>query len=206
MAITTYSELQSAIGNWLNRSDLTTNIPDFIALAEADMARRLKHWRMENRSTAILDTQYSALPYDFIEPVRLFITSGDTYKLEAESQAQLLDRRSQAANTTGRPEYYTITSGAIEVFPTPSDSYTLELLYVSKIPTLTDSNTSNWVLQYSPDCYLYGALMHAAPFLEEDQRLGIWGALYDKAIDEINSENESAKFGGTGLRVKIKSY
>ena len=206
MAITTYSELQAAIGNWLNRSDLTANIPDFIDLAEADMCRRLKHWRMERRSTATFDTQYSALPSDFIEPVRLFITSGDTYKLEAESQAQLLDRRAAAANATGRPEYFAITAGSIEVFPTPSDSYTLEMLYLSKIPALTSSNTSNWVLQYFPDCYLYGALMHAAPFLEEDQRLGIWGALYDKAIDAINSENESAKFGAAGLRVKIRSY
>ena len=31
MAITTYSELKTAVGNWLNRDDLTSVIPDFIA-------------------------------------------------------------------------------------------------------------------------------------------------------------------------------
>lgn len=206
MAITTYSELQSAIGNWLNRSDLTANIPDFIALAEADMDRRLRHWRMENRSTAVLNSQYSTLPTDFIEPLRLFITSGDTYKMEAESQAQLLDRRAGAANATGRPEYYAITSGSIEVFPSPDSDYTLEMLYVAKSNSLSVSNTSNWILQYHADCYLYGSLVHSAPFLEEDRRLAVWGALYDKAIDAINQDNEGAKFGGSGLRVKIRSY
>ena len=35
MAITTYSELQSAIADWLNRSDLTSVITSFISLGEA---------------------------------------------------------------------------------------------------------------------------------------------------------------------------
>ena len=32
MALTTYSELKTSIADWLNRSDLTTQIADFIAL------------------------------------------------------------------------------------------------------------------------------------------------------------------------------
>ena len=206
MAITTYSELQASISDWLNRSDLTSQIPDFIALAEADMNRRIRHWRMEKRANAELDTQYSTLPADFIEPVRLSITSGDTYKLEAESQAQLLDRRAQAGNTSGLPKYYALTSGNIEVFPSPDSNYTLEMLYVSKIEGLSGSNSSNWILQYFSDCYLYGSLVHSAPFLEQDQRITIWSALYDKSIAGINGQNENAKFGGSGLRVKIRSY
>ena len=202
----TYQELKDQIINFVNKPDIDQTVDTFIDLAEADMSRRIRHWRMERRSTAILDTQYSALPDDFIEPVRLSITSGDTYKLEAESQAQLLDRRAQAGNTTGLPKYYAITGGTIEVFPSPSSEYTLEMLYVSKIQPLTSSNTSNWILQYFPDCYLYGALMHTAPFLEEDQRLTVWSALYDKAIEAVNNENGNAKFGGSGRRVKIRSY
>jgi hypothetical protein len=206
MAITTYSELQASISDWLNRSDLTSQIPDFIALAEADMNRRIRHWRMEKRANAELDTQYSTLPADFIEPVRLSITSGDTYKLEAESQAQLLDRRAQAGNTAGLPKYYALTGGNIEVFPSPDSNYTLEMLYISQIEALSGSNASNWILQYFSDCYLYGSLVHSAPFLEQDQRISIWVALYDKAIDGILGQNENAKFGGSGLRVKIRSY
>ena len=202
----TYQELKDQIINFVNKPDIDQTVDTFIDLTEAELSRRLRHWRMERRSTAILNTQYVPLPADFIEPVRLSITSGDTYVLEAESQAQLIDRRAQAGNTTGLPRYYAIIDGTIEVFPSPDTDYTLEMVYVSKLQALTSSNTSNWVLEYFPDAYLYGSLMHTAPFLEEDQRLSVWSSLFEKAVEGINQENANAKFGGAGLRVKIRSY
>jgi hypothetical protein len=39
MSITTYSELQTAVANWLKRSDLTATIPDFIRLAKCASSR-----------------------------------------------------------------------------------------------------------------------------------------------------------------------
>ena len=93
MAITTYAELQAAIADTLNRDDLTSAIPNFITLAEADMQRRLRHWRQEKRSTAEIDTQYSAIPADFLEAIRFYITSNDTRPLELISQSELLDRK-----------------------------------------------------------------------------------------------------------------
>lgn len=202
----TYQQLKDQIINFVNKPDIDQTVDTFIDLTEAELSRRLRHWRMERRSTAILSSQYVPLPSDFIEPVRLSITSGDTYVLEAESQAQLIDRRAQAGNTTGLPRYYAIIDGTIEVFPTPDSDYTLEMVYVSKVQALTSSNTSNWVLEYFPDAYLYGSLMHTAPFLEEDQRLTVWSSLFEKAVESINQENANAKFGGAGLRVKIRSY
>ena len=133
----TYQELKDQIINFVNKPDIDQTVDTFIDLTEAEMSRRLRHWRMERRSTAILSSQYVPLPSDFIEPVRLSITSGDTYVLEAESQAQLIDRRAKAGNTTGLPRYYAIIDGTIEVFPTPDSDYTLEMVYVSKVQALT---------------------------------------------------------------------
>ena len=42
MALTTFSGLKSSIADWLNRSDLTTQIADFIALTEADFNAKLR--------------------------------------------------------------------------------------------------------------------------------------------------------------------
>jgi hypothetical protein len=206
MAITTYAELQTTIANFLDRSDLTSIIPTFIDLCEADMSRKIRHWRMEQRSTAELDTQYSALPADFLEPIRLSITGGSTYTLEMESQAQMSNRRMQNLDTGGRPRYYAMTDGKIEVYPSPDATYELEMVYHAKIPALADDATSNWVLSYHPDAYLYGALIHSAPYLVEDARTQIWSALYQSAVDGINIDNEKAKFGGSGHRMKIRSY
>ena len=206
MSLTTYAELQTTIADFLNRDDLTSAIPTFITLAEADMSRNLRHWRQEKRSTAEIDTQYSAIPADFMETIRFYITSGDTAPLELISQAQMLDRRYRNADTSGQPHYYAITAGEIEVYPTPDGTYDAELYYFSRIPALSDSNTSNWVLEYFPDAYLYGALVHSAPYLKEDPRIQVWAALLKNAIDGINRESEKSKFGGSGRRLKIRSY
>jgi len=206
MAITTYTELQSAITDFLNRDDLSSVAPTFISLAEADIQRRVRHWRMEKRSTAELDTQYSAIPADFVEVIRMYITSGDTKPLELISQGELLDRKRKNLNTSGSPSYYAITAGEIEVFPVPDGTYDLELYYISRIPALSDSNTSNWLLEQYQDAYLYGALVHSAPYLKDDARTQMWAALYQSAIDAINLEGEKSKFGGSGLRMKVRAY
>ncbi len=124
----TYAELKEEVVNFLNNMAAEQTVDTFIDLTEADMSRRVRHWRMEKRSTAILDTQYSALPNSFYEPIRLSITSGDTYRLELAGQADMMERRERGSAVAGRPKYYEITDGPIAVYPTPNDDYTLELV------------------------------------------------------------------------------
>ncbi len=206
MPITTYAELKTNIADFLNRDDLASISSTFISLAEDDLNLRLRHWRQEKRSTAEIDTQYSAIPADMLEIIRFYTTSGDTRPLELISQAEMLDRKFRNLNTSGQPAYYALTAGEIEVYPVPDGTYTSELYYYSRIPALSDSNTSNWVLDYYSSAYLYGSLIHSAPYLKDDARIQVWAALYQSAIDAINAESEKAKFGGSGRRMKIRAY
>ena len=206
MPITTYAELKTNIAEFLNRDDVTAISSTFISLAEDDLNLRLRHWRQEKRSTAEIDTQYSAIPADMLEIIRFYTTSGDTRPLELISQAEMLDRKFRNLNTSGQPAYYALTAGEIEVYPVPDGTYTSELYYYSRIPALSDSNTSNWVLDYYSSAYLYGSLIHSAPYLKDDARIQVWAALYQNAIDAINTESEKAKFGGSGRRMKIRAY
>ncbi len=206
MALTTYDELKASIADTLNRDDLTSVIPDFITMAEAGLNRTLRHWRQEKRSSAEIDTQYSAIPADFLEVISFHISSGDYRSLELISKAEMLDRRYKSGDTSGKPAYYAITAGEIEVYPTPDGTYDAELYYYSRITALSASNTSNWVLEYFPDVYLYGSLVHSAPYLKDDARIQVWAALYQSALDAINMESEKSKFGGSGRRMKIRSY
>lgn len=206
MAITTYSELQDAMLAWVNKQDIAQSLPTFISLAEADMQRKLRHWRMEKRSTATLDTQYSTLPTDFLEPIRLLLTGNKPTRLEMIGVGELAERRQNVVDTSGAPRFFAIVDGKIEVHPQPDGDYTLEMVYYSKIPALTTSNTSNWVLENHVDAYLYGSLLHTAPFLGDDPRLQTWSALYESAINAINAESESTKTGGAGRRIQIRSY
>jgi len=207
MAITTYAELKTAIADFLNRDDLTSAIPNFIALAEADFNRKIRHWRMEGRSSATIDTQYSGIPADWLETIRFNIsTDSGTQRLELISHAEMAERRHQKDDTAGTPQFYAMSGGQFEVAPTPDESYTADLLYYQTIDALSDSNTSNWILTYHPDAYLYTALVHSAPYLNEDQRATTWAALSQSAVDGINQSDNEARFSGTGLRMKIRSY
>tara|TARA_Y100000114_G_scaffold89535_1_gene83077 strand:- start:392 stop:1012 length:621 start_codon:yes stop_codon:yes gene_type:complete len=206
MALTTFDELKASIADFLNRDDLTSVIPDFIKLAETKINRELRHWRMEKRATAQLDTQYTALPSDFLQPIRFVITATDVSALEQTSALQISKLRDANNDAVGRPTSYCILDGAIEVHPTPDTTYTLEMLYYETIDPLNAQTASNWVLTNYPDAYLYGSLIHSAPYLQDDARMASWAALYEKAIGDINSESERSKTGGAGRRIKIRSY
>lgn len=194
MALTTYSELKTAVANFLNRDDLTSVIADFVTLAEAQIQRDLRHWRMEARTTATASSQYTALPSDFLEPIRLHLQGKDK-ALEPMSVNEMQDRRYDDDDTAGVPTHYALTAGQIELWPTPGDSYTLEIYYRADLAVLSDSNTSNWLLSEAPDVYLYGTLVQSAPYLVDDARLLVWKGLYADAIAKMQASSDRAKFG-----------
>lgn len=206
MALTTYNELKASIADTLNRDDLTTQIPDFITMAETQINRDARHWRMEDRAVATVDSQYTALPVNFIEPVRITIPADRSYTLELVGPFEISKLRQDNSNTIGRPQFYAVVDGAFEVFPNPDTDYTVELVYYETIPHLSSSLQSNWVLEYFPDVILYGSLLHSAPYLQEDSRVQVWGSLYQAAISAINFEGERARSSGSGRRIKIRSY
>ena len=136
MALANYDDLKASIADFLNRDDLTSVIPDFITMAEAGLNRQLRHWRMEDRATAVLDTQYTALPTNFLEPIRMSLSAGNTHTLELVGVQEITDLRANALNTSGRPRYFAILDQSIEVYPAPDSDYTIELVYYETLPSL----------------------------------------------------------------------
>ena len=106
MALTNYSELKSSIADFLNRDDLTSVIPTFISLAEAQFARDLRHYKMENRATGTIDTQYMTKPSDWLETIRIHLTSNNTRALDLVSAQTMADKRSGNLDTSGVPRFY----------------------------------------------------------------------------------------------------
>lgn len=204
MAISTYAELQTAIGNFLLRDDLTSVIPDFITLAEAQIKRDVRHYKMHKRQEATLDSRYSALPADWIETRRIEITrNSKPHRLQLASIDDMLQMR-ESADTSGAPRYYSHTDEGIELFPTPDDEYDVEIYYFGTVEALSDSNTSNWLLTFAPDVYLYGSLIHSAPYLQEDPRAQTWGSLYMSAVANLNTQSRQSMWGGSGKKKSMR--
>lgn len=201
-----YAQLQSNIADFLNRSDLTSVIPTFIGLAEAQMERALRVRQMVGRSTAEIDTQYSALPPDFLEAKTFkVISSRPIQPIEFVTPEQMDGMDQMNASAPGIPKYFTIIGNQIRVSPTPDSTYEVELVYTTRLPKLSNSNTSNWLLQSSPDAYLYGALMQAAPYLKDDERITVWGTLYNTAVEAIKVADQNASASGL-IKARVKPF
>jgi hypothetical protein len=99
----------------------------------------------------------------------------------------------------GKPEYFSIVGNQLEVIPSPDTEYSAELTYYAKITALSDANTSNWLLAYAPDLYLYGALLEATPYLKDDERLVVWGQLYIASMEDIVVADQRASVATTPI-------
>ena len=205
MALTNYTGLKTSIADFLNRDDLTSVIPDFVALAEAQINRDVRHWRMEARSSGQQDPadEYMQIPADWVETIRLHLTGTGTSVVNLVSRDAMADKRAAQENAAGTPRMYTHADGQFQLYPTPDATTNFELLYYQKIPSLI-TNTDNWLLLEAPDVYLYGALLHSAPYLAEDARLAVWAQLYSAAIQRLNQTSEDAMFSGSGLTLKVR--
>jgi hypothetical protein len=206
MALDTFSGLKSSIADWINRDDLTSVIPSFIVLAEATFNRTIRTRDMVQRATASLDTQYTELPADFLQMINIQLNTATPMKLSFVSNEQADDLRSTYFAAANEPKYYSIVGQTFEVIPSPGGEYTVEMSYYKKIPTLSDSNTSNWLLTKSPAMYLYGALVQSAPYLRDDDRITTWGTLYKEAFNDLMLEEQRSNFSGTTPRMRARSY
>lgn len=205
MAITTYAELKTAVGDWLNRSDLDSVIPNFISLAEAQFNRSIRHRKMVTRADATLDTPYFAVPNDWLQTIRFQLNTNPATPLLFVTPEQALEE-SMVYSAGQQPLFYTTIGQQFQVVPTPDTSYEAELLYYAKIPALSDSATTNWLLTESPDIYLYGALIQSAPYLKEDDRINVWAGLYQRLIDDMMLADERARIGSSKLKTRIRTF
>ena len=134
MAISTKAELHTAVANWLNRSDLTSRIPEFISLAEAQLNRLVRTREMLTRSTTSTNAQYVALPSDFLEMLNVELTSTDpSRRLLYATSDRSDDYRQQKSDKAGIPVHYTIEGLTLQLNPTPDINYTVQMNYYQDI-------------------------------------------------------------------------
>ena len=200
--ITNYATLQSAIADYLNRADLTSQIQTFIQFCEADLNTRLRSREMIVNATATSDGQFVALPPNWLEAINMMIVGGQSpLRYITPDEADTIIK----AQTYTSTRFYSMTTGVIELVPPAVDDITIDMVYYGKIPALSDANTTNWLLTKAPDVYLYGALTHAAPFLMDDQRMPVFSQIYLARVQSLQDESQKALHSGSPLISRPRS-
>lgn len=208
MALSTYNELLESIADWLNRvgsPEVAARAADFVALAEARFARDLRVRQMVKRATAPLDAGFVTLPGDWLQAKNVQLNAGGRpYKLEFVTLEQADEIRADPGYDASRPRFFNVTGNQLEVVPTVDGTAEIEMAYYAKIPALGASQADNWLLQQWPDLYLYGSLVHSAPYLRDDERITTWATLYDRAMGEIQLADERATHSGSVLKTRTR--
>lgn len=165
MATATYTALLTRIADMAARSDIDTLIPDWIGDFEAKANRWMRERRMQGRSTASVNAEFSELPTDYAETISLSLaTTTETWKIDAVPPAVLESYALE--DVTGRPRLYAVVGTELRFFPVPDQAYTATLNYFTKLDALSGSQATNWLLTDAPDAYVQGVM---AGFHEWDQ-------------------------------------
>jgi hypothetical protein len=196
MSITTYAELQAAVGNWLDHSLFAARIPEFIALFEAAANRRLRVREQEATATLTPTSGAVALPSDYLAWRRITWTGAPRVELQYVHPSYL--QAAYPSSPTDVPRIFTIEGTTLKV--RPLDGTPLELDYFQKIPALSDAAPSNWLLAAHPDVYLFGSLVEAEMFGVNDERAPAWKARRDETFDEIEKLTNKTR-GAGAMRV-----
>ena len=204
MALSTYTELKTTIANWLNRTDLTSEISDdFIVLTEADLNAKLRIRQMHDQATITINEETESVPTGFLQVRDFYILSnGQKFPMTFISPAQM--DAVKASSTTGVPSSYTILGSTFRFAPRPDSTYSGILNYYKKFDPLTSSNTSNYILADHPAVYLYGSLFHAANFLGgfDPNQVQQWSQMYQTALERIELNDREDAYSGSPLQIR----
>lgn len=193
MSLSTYSGLKASIANWLNRTDLANEIPDFIELAENRISHELRIPAMEKTILLNVNSEgYATLPSDFLEAKDVFWNYEPLDRIPPAQLYRMVDR-------SGPPEAFARETYRLKFYPTPTvtESDEMRMIYYYDPGRLTDEAPTNVLLSTAAELYLFGSLVQAAVFLGTDlAQKDAWEAEYQTALARITKHAREAEYGG----------
>lgn len=201
MAISTYSELKTAVANWINRTNLTSYVPDFIALGEARVYRECARIRgTETAVNSVIASGVIAVPTDYHSMKHLYIDNTPVQFLKRKTAAWIYENY-PVRSSDNMPKYFAEDAGNIIFGPYPDSDYTVKGTYYKRLPALSDSNTTNWFLTNAPGLILFASLEEAEPFMKNDDRIELWQGKYGQLKQALLDEEATEQFSGGPLEM-----
>jgi hypothetical protein len=203
-SIVDYTSLQTAILAWLARAsdaDLVTQAPTFIQLFEASIkGNPLFRVREEEQlDTDTMSGQTYALPTGFLEARSLKLNTNPYQFLDYVTPGVFW--QTYPSNYTGRPKVFTIEASNLLFGPSPDSAYTFDFLYL-KFTGLSAGSPTNWLILNYPNIYLWGSLIEAADYIDNDRQIAKWKARLDEAISRLEKADWRSRWSGSALVMK----
>jgi len=196
MAIDSYDNLQTTVAKFLKRADLTALIPDFIMLAETKLNRRLRTAQQRTSFTVTPSSQNVSIPSDSEEIYRV-LWNGATLPF-------ISDNFSATNAAVSQCNFGYSIEGTKLVLQVPQLGSQLVIQYFQELEALSDTNTSNWLLEDQPDIYLYATLLEASLYVRDDDRTTLWGGLLEQIVSDFEESDKRSQRPNQALVMKAR--
>ncbi|MCA1403700.1 hypothetical protein I6F26_03670 [Ensifer sp. IC3342] len=194
MTISDYASLLVDASEYSGRENIAHLYPRFLGLAELKLNRALRDAGMEVTDEIALIDGEGTLPADFLEAREVKNASG--IPIRAVSLQQLT---SSYMDRSGTPAGYAIVGDTIRVRPVSNQDLTIT--YYAKVPPLTPSNPTNWLLAKAPDAYLYALVNEIAIWAKDVDGATAAQQLMMLAISGLKIQDERARWGNAQVVV-----
>ena len=199
------------VGSGLTNTDATTlnvnstgavsvvKAPGATALAAGDLLAGTGYVAYYNGTNWVLMPERGVpLPTDFLSLRRLYLDSDPKRSLDQLTPGDLAAK--WASSQTGQPVSFAIEADTMVFGPRADTTYTGKILYWRKIPALTSTNTTNWLITNHPGVYLFGALFEAYRFSRDVDEAAAAFAQFSALVAGLQRANDGDRYGA-GLLV-----
>ena len=186
MALGTSAEIKAAAADWLNRTDLTSQIDDFFSMSLSEATRRLDLALGEN----VVENSISS---DQATAKRILELQGslDVISITDEKGNRLEEVPFQQyrsyVETGSSACVFAYVGGYIYIGSPPSEGDKFTIQYKE----LNNFNYTNYQvggLVAIPTIILYGILMYACTYLKDDNRIAVYKQKFDELILDWNRQ------------------
>lgn len=207
--VTSYSTLQTAIGDWLARGDVVTQgfIPNFIQAWEEDFYREPRNFGrfMEASFAGTIASSVLTVPSGYLGLKYAYVNASPASRLDRVSLNQLYGTYPRNREV-GRPLWLARDLETFVFGPAPDADYDIAGVYYAK-PTVMRSfaadAAAHWIIVNAPDLAIYGALLQATPFLQNDKRIPTWSAMYSNALQSYRNLNRDEDVSGSPIQESL---
>ncbi len=192
MALTTYTELQTAIAGWLHHETLAAaQVQEFIRLAEEQISADLAQCAFMQVSPSPIALAAAATGFTLPLEANSLVAARLVELDQALTIVASNQLKREATSATGIPCACAVSGSTdagllnVAVWPVPTSDHTVQVTYTLSVPALSDSRAANFVLLRAPSLYLYGSLLAGEAWGVNDPRMPTWQAMYDRALERF---------------------
>ena len=194
MAIQSFTDLKTAITDWVADTTIDDYLNDVILIAEKRLQRDIRIRELEVTFSETMSSGEVDIPtfvgefiFNELKHARLDVAGGQP--LEVSESGWLYDHFPNRTSTA-RPLYIATDADKFIFGPFPDAEYTVNGTYFKRPQPLSGSNATNEFTDNVPDALFFACLAETAPLLKDDSRVSVWESKYNQIKQGYEASNK----------------